>query len=265
MKRIGLSGLLALALAAPLAVMAEDDSAKAKLLAEEFNVSQSQLMDIKTNQNLGWDEIKTSLMISQHSGASLDEVVRLKLSGLSFEDIATRYNLKLEDIEKMHVEKGKRDETIREAPAQTPRRVHRKAQRLADDYEVSSDEIMRLHDRGLSWKEVRQALFIAEQSGRPLDEIVGLKESGMDFDDIAERYDVNLKDEPKRKPKEKKRSDEMREAPSPVHKGTGAEPQPESVPQGTDPGVQPDTQRTAPQIDEPRPDQGKAPQSSPPL
>lgn len=257
MKRRETAWLLALLLAAPLAAMAEDDSAKARDLAQEFNVSSSQLMDIKQNQNLSWDEIKTSLMISQHSGASLDEVVRLKQSGMSFDDIASRYNLKLEDIEKSHVEKsGTGADVMREAPA-TPRRVHRRASRLADEYDVSSDEVMRLHDRGLSWKEVRHTLFIAEQSGRPVDEIVGLKESGVDWDDIATRYNVNLKDEGKRKKKEKQRQGterDIREAPAPKHEGIDKTPSGE----GTGATVPPES---VPVPDQPAPDQRQVPRT----
>src|SRR5687767_10625456 len=105
MNRRAMAGLLAFCLAAPCGLaLAQDDAVKASELSQEFNVSSSQLMDIKSKQDLGWDEIRTSLMISQHSGASLDEVVRLKKSGMSFTDIASRYNLKLEDIEKSHVE-----------------------------------------------------------------------------------------------------------------------------------------------------------------
>ncbi|MBI4348643.1 MAG: hypothetical protein HY553_17525 [Elusimicrobia bacterium] len=210
MRATWTAGLLALCLAAPLAAYADDDADRASVLAQEFGVSQSQLMDIHNNQDIGWDDIRTSLMLSQHSGASVDEVVRLKKSGMSFDDIASRYNLKLGDIERQHVETGKKEEGLREAPA--PRRVHRKAQRLADDYGVPPEEVMRLHDRGLSWREIRHVLFISERSGRPANEIVGLKESGMDFDDIAARYNVNLREEGKRK-KEKRPEGGMREAP----------------------------------------------------
>ncbi|MBI5201358.1 MAG: hypothetical protein HY925_07215 [Elusimicrobia bacterium] len=233
MKARRMAGLLALFLAAPLAgAFADDDADKAQALSQEFSVSQPQLMEIHNNQSMSWDDIRTSLMISQHSGASLDEVVRLKKSGMSYEDISSRYQLKLSDIEKQHPEK-KTDE-FREAPA--PRRVHRRAQKLADDYSVPSDEVMRLHDRGLSWKEIRQALYISEQSGRPVNEIVGLKESGMDFDDIAARYNVNLKEEPKR-PKERK-DRAMRDAPASKdeHRRTGDVPNSSDTPSGSQPG-----------------------------
>ncbi len=211
MKGRRMAGLLALCLAAPFAgAFADDESNKAGDMAAEFSVSQAQLMEIHNNQSLAWDDIRTSLMISQHSGASLDEVVRLKKSGMSYDDISSRYNLKLSDIEKQHVD-NKAGE-FREAPA--PRRVHRKAARLSDEFNVPAVEVMRLHDRGLTWREVRHALFISEQSGRPVNEVVGLKESGMDFDDIAARYNVNLKEEGKR-PKEKKTESGMRDAPAP--------------------------------------------------
>ncbi|MBI4424299.1 MAG: hypothetical protein HY554_11255 [Elusimicrobia bacterium] len=248
MKRGTMAGLLALCLAAPLGALAEDDSTKARDLSQEFNVSSSQLMDIRQNQNLDWSDIKTSLMISKHSGTSLDEVVRLKKSGLSFDDIASRYNLKLSDIEKEHVSGKKEKEEFREAPA--PRRVHRRAARLADEFEVSGDEVMRLRDRGLGWREIRHALFISEQSGRPVNEIVGLKDSGMDWDDIAARYNVDLKEEGRRT----KEKGKFREAPAqrqePGQSGQ-MEPGGEQMPGQTEPVVPPAGQG-APQ--EPQPE-----------
>lgn len=259
MKGRRMAMLLALCLAAPLAgAWAVDDNTQAQNLGKEFNVSPAQLEDVHTNQSLSWDEIRTSLMISQHSGASLDEVVRMKKSGMSFDDIASRYNLKLSDIEKEHTAPPSQgtqaapsgsstvpDKTYREAPSS--RRVNRKAQKLSDEFNVPADEVMRLHDRGLSWKEVRHALFISEQSGRPVNEIVGLKESGMSWDDIAARYNVNLKDEGKR-PKEKKET--MREAPRQTET-----PNKSDTPSGSQPGG---NQEGAPGI------QGEPPASPPP-
>ncbi len=250
---------------------AHRDERKAQELATEFNVSAAQLSDIHERQDLSWREIRTALEISANSGASIDEVVRLKKSGMSFEDIAARYNLNLKEIEensrrrererkeeRERMKEGREGrEDLRDVPAG---RRDRRAERLSREFGVTQEEVFRLKDKGYSWTEVRHTLDISQRSGRPVSDIEQLRDAGMSFEDIAAKYNLRLRE--RRAPDrtgttESQRLNEgtMREAPSsggvepatpnvePGRTGTRGETVPGSTPQ-TDENVQREEQKT---------------------
>lgn len=73
---------------------------KAALLAEKFNVSQETVLDLRTQQNLGWGEISHLLAISHKSGESVDTILTLRKDGMGWGEIAQKYGYKLGEIKK---------------------------------------------------------------------------------------------------------------------------------------------------------------------
>lgn len=66
----------------------------------------------------------------------------------------------------------------------------RKARKLAREFEQNPADVQALRDRGMGWGEIRQALWISQQSKRPVSEIVELRDSGMGWGEIAARYNL---------------------------------------------------------------------------
>lgn len=95
---------------------------------------------------------------------------------------------------------------------------------------VSDAEIRGLRERGYSWGDIGRALVIAEQSGKSLNDVTSLRDSGMDWNDIANRWNVQMFPEQKKGKKGGRREPGLREAPS----GRGTQ-QPGTSP-ATEPG-----------------------------
>ena len=66
----------------------------------------------------------------------------------------------------------------------------RKARKLAREFNQNPADVQALRDRGMGWGEIRQALWISQQSDRPVNEIVELRDSGMGWGEIAARYNL---------------------------------------------------------------------------
>jgi len=63
---------------------------------------------------------------------------------------------------------------------------------LASSYSVQPSEIQNLRDKGWSWNDIGKALAISKRSGQPLQELVAQKDSGMSWNQIADKNGFKL-------------------------------------------------------------------------
>ena len=64
--------------------------------------------------------------------------------------------------------------------------------KLAGQFKVEEHIIINLRTLGYGYGEISHALVTAEKSGKSLDEIVSLRNSGMGWGEIAKKYDLKL-------------------------------------------------------------------------
>lgn len=68
----------------------------------------------------------------------------------------------------------------------------RQADKLASEFGVSKNEVNDLRQRGLGWGEVRQALTLSRDSGKPVEDIVRMHDDGKSWDEIAKQEGVKF-------------------------------------------------------------------------
>lgn len=66
-------------------------------LAGEFGVPESEIGALRA-QGLGWGEIGRALAIARRAGVSLDDVLTVRRSGKSWDQVASKYNMSLADL-----------------------------------------------------------------------------------------------------------------------------------------------------------------------
>jgi hypothetical protein len=77
-------------------------------------------------------------------------------------------------------------------------------------YTVGQSEVKDLRGKGWSWRDIGYGVAIAERSGKPLQEVVSEKNSGLRWREVADRNGFRLKEvkkEAKRFAKEGKKSE----------------------------------------------------------
>lgn len=134
---------------------------------------------------------------------------------------------------------------------------------------MSDTDIRQLRERGYSWGDIGRALVISEECGKQLTEITSLRDSGLDWPEIANRNHVPMfQEKPGRKGRNKgtRREPEMREAPS----GSRTQPQqpgtsPTTEPGGTPPSVPPGdgSRGGSPGTTNPAPQRNRIPPAAP--
>lgn len=61
---------------------------------------------------------------------------------------------------------------------------------FAGRFNVPAEEISSLRQRGVGWTELGSALSIAQRSSRPLQEVVGARAAGVEWNVVAQRFGV---------------------------------------------------------------------------
>ncbi len=114
---------------------------------------------------------------------------------------------------------------------------------LASSYNVQPSEVQNLRDKGWSWNDVGKALAISKRSGQPLQELVAQKDSGMSWNQIADKNGFKLNEinrESKELAKDFKRADKEARTGQAVRGAGEALPPDQEKPTGTmGPGPQP--------------------------
>ncbi|MBI4348642.1 MAG: hypothetical protein HY553_17520 [Elusimicrobia bacterium] len=65
--------------------------------------------------------------------------------------------------------------------------------RISAEFAIPAERVRGLHERErLSYAEIRTALILSRETGRSLDEILGLRRAGVSFDAIAARHRLDL-------------------------------------------------------------------------
>ena len=64
--------------------------------------------------------------------------------------------------------------------------------KLAKQFKVEEQAIVNLRMEGYGYGEISHALVVSEKSGKSLDEITALRNSGMGWGEIAKKYDLKL-------------------------------------------------------------------------
>jgi hypothetical protein len=125
------------------------------------------------------------------------------------------------------------------APALAEDRARRDANMadLTASYSVQQSDIQNLRDKGWSWSDIGTALAVSKRSGQPLQELVAQKDSGMSWNQIADRNGFKLNEvqrEAKQVAKDFKRADKE------ARRGEAIQ----TTPTETVPGATPGTDRT---------------------
>lgn len=97
---------------------------------------------------------------------------------------------------------------------------------LTASYSVQQSEVQNLRDKGWSWNDVGTALAISKRSGQPLQELVAQKDSGMSWNQIADKNGFKLNEvnrEAKQLARDFKRADRQAKRQDAIQgSGTGA-------------------------------------------
>ena len=68
----------------------------------------------------------------------------------------------------------------------------KQADKLAEEFGVTREEVAALRGKGMGWGEVRHALSLSQKTGKPVGDIVKMRESGMGWGEIAKKEGVKL-------------------------------------------------------------------------
>lgn len=136
-------------------------------------------------------------------------------------------------------------------PAQAADRSYRHDATMADltaSYNVQQSEIQNLRDKGWSWNDIGTALAISKRSGQPLQELVAQKDSGMSWNQIADKNGFKLNEvnrEAKQVAKDFKKADKNQKRGEAIHNMKTGETMPSDAerPSGS---VSPDRDRVGP-------------------
>ncbi|MBI4424300.1 MAG: hypothetical protein HY554_11260 [Elusimicrobia bacterium] len=156
-------------------------------LSSEFAVPVDQLRELRERGGLSWKEVRTALILSRETGMSLADVAGLRRAGVSFEEIAARHRLELGDViadyERQRAARRRRPEA-RQAVRSEPESD--RVRQLSLRHGAAEGDVRALRRRGFGWEAVDRALGIAARTGRPVSEVVELKDAGLAWSDVEE-------------------------------------------------------------------------------
>jgi hypothetical protein len=120
--------------------------------------------------------------LSVRTGKPVSEIIALHDQGLSWSDIAGRYNVALVDLNSpMMVASSTEVDTFNRAFAM-------------QQFGLSDADITALRAQGFTWGDIYMTANLAQRSHQPISQIASLRSQGLSWVDIGNRYDVAVAD-----------------------------------------------------------------------
>ncbi|MDO8684493.1 MAG: hypothetical protein Q7N50_13545 [Armatimonadota bacterium] len=119
--------------------------------------------------------------LSARTGRPVSEFVQLRDQGMSWMEIAQRYNVSMTDM-------------MAAMPMMSPEVESYNRSFVSQYFGLSSSQIDTLRMQGMNWADIYFAANLAARTNRPVSEIASLRMQGMSWSDIGGRYNVASSD-----------------------------------------------------------------------
>lgn len=128
--------------------------------------------------------------LSMRTGKPKSELAALHDQGMSWSQIATRYNVSMSDM-KMPMQMPMQ---MQMAMMMSPEVDAYNSAFAMQYFGLSDSQIASLKAQGLTWGEIYMTANLAQRAGRPVTEIASLRQQGLTWNDIGGRYNIAMTD-----------------------------------------------------------------------